>query len=290
MKTLLHMATLAVVAAAALAAGGSPSEAGHHLSAHAGFGHTELEFATAASTVAEGATPSVSVTSSSYQALTIMVDYAVTGGTATAADVTLASGTLTFESGEYSQTLPLAPVNDLLVETNETVVIELSAPTSPGVLGAAVTHTLTITNDDTGSCRGKPATHAGTNGANTINGTAGADVIVAKGGNDTVNGLGGNDLVCAGGGNDTVNGGPGADTLAGEGGDDTLAGAGGGDTLDGGAGGDTLRGGGGKDTLHGQGGADMLAGDAGKGDACDGGPGVDALLPNAGCETVAGVP
>jgi RTX calcium-binding nonapeptide repeat (4 copies)/LVIVD repeat len=87
-------------------------------------------------------------------------------------------------------------------------------------------------------CKGKDATHVGTNGKDNILGTGGNDVIVARGGNDTVNAKGGKDVVCAGGGKDKVRG---------KGGNDKLFGQAGNDNLNGGAGKDRCVGGGGTD-------------------------------------------
>ncbi len=73
-------------------------------------------------------------------------------------------------------------------------------------------------------CQGKPATIAGTDGADDLVGTSGKDVIAAHNGKDEVNGGGGNDTVCGGKGDDTLRGGAANDTLFGEGGDDNLIG------------------------------------------------------------------
>ena len=60
-------------------------------------------------------------------AQTVTVDYSVTGGTATGTgtDYTLASGTLTFNAGTTSQNIDVTVVNDLLNETNETIIVTL---------------------------------------------------------------------------------------------------------------------------------------------------------------------
>jgi hypothetical protein len=87
-------------------------------------------------------------------------------------------------------------------------------------------------------CKGKDATHVGTNGKDNILGTGGNDVIVARGGNDSVNAKGGKDVVCAGGGNDKVRGKGGNDKLFGQAGNDRLNGGGGKDRCVGGGGND----------------------------------------------------
>lgn len=259
--------------------------------------------------------------------VSVTVDYAVTGGTATAADYALAPGTLTFAPGETSQNITVTLLNDLLVESPETVVLTLSNP-SAALAGSKLIHTFTIADDEPRlTCNGKLATRLGTPGSDTIVGTSGDDVIVSRGGNDTVRGLAGNDTICGGHGNDsldggggrdvlvgqagpdTISGGAGRDDLSGGGGSDVIFGRGGNDTVDGGIGADLIRGGGGNDRLDGAGGSDnvrgeggddrvngglgsdRLSGGNGTADRCDGGPGkADVLVKDHGCEVVAGVP
>jgi hypothetical protein len=90
-------------------------------------------------------------------------------------------------------------------------------------------------------CKGKPATHLGTNGRDRLTGTSENDVVVALGGRDRVNTKGGKDLVCAGGGRDRVKGKGANDRLYGQGGGDRLNGGGGRDRCVGGPGRDTIR-------------------------------------------------
>jgi M6 family metalloprotease-like protein len=100
------------------------------------------------STVAEGVAPTVLVSLSQPAATTVTVNYAVTGGTAVSgADYTLPAGTLTFAPGETTKLVPLAFVDDSVVESAETVVLTLSAA-SGATLTANTLHTVTITDDD----------------------------------------------------------------------------------------------------------------------------------------------
>ena len=100
------------------------------------------------STVAEGATPAVLVSLSQPVATPVTVNYAVTGGTAASgADYTLPAGTLTFAPGETTKLVPLALVDDTLVESAKTIVLTLSAANG-ATLTANVQHTVTITDDD----------------------------------------------------------------------------------------------------------------------------------------------
>src|SRR5206468_1693240 len=102
-----------------------------------------------------------------FSGKTVTVDYAVNGGTATGGgvDYTLASGTLSFAPGVTNQNIALAVVNDALNQLNETVLVPLTNPTNT-TLGAIVTHTYTIIDDDppptvTLSLSGSPIAEAG---------------------------------------------------------------------------------------------------------------------------------
>lgn len=86
------------------------------------------------------------------------VDYSVTGGTATdgGTDYTLASGTVVFLANETVGTINISVNNETLFENNETVIITLSNPTNSNLDSTLplagtgfITHTYTITNDDT---------------------------------------------------------------------------------------------------------------------------------------------
>jgi len=107
-------------------------------------------FAAAASTVLESAgTVELAVSLATPATAACTVDYAVTGGTATGGgtDYTLAAGTLSFAPGDTVQTVPLAIVDDAVVDAAETVIVTLSNPVSLQ-LGSVTTHTLTITDND----------------------------------------------------------------------------------------------------------------------------------------------
>ncbi len=109
-------------------------------------------------------------------------------------------------------------------------------------------------------CRGRQATHVGTDGNNVLRGTNGADVFDAGGGNDRIIGLRGNDRVCAGPGRDVVNAGPGDDIVFAD------------------PGNDVARGGAGDDRLLGNNGNDLLDGGAGRRDVANGGDGLDRCI------------
>jgi hypothetical protein len=106
-------------------------------------------FTTNATTVSEGAgTTIVNVRRTGGVAAAATVRYATTNGTATAsADYTARSGLLRFAAGETNKTISVTIVNDLVVDTNETFTVGLSAPTGEAMLDTAVV-TYTISDND----------------------------------------------------------------------------------------------------------------------------------------------
>jgi 6-phosphogluconolactonase (cycloisomerase 2 family) len=97
-----------------------------------------------------GTTPfgfTVSLSNASYQAIT--VGFATADGTATTADsdYTAASGALTIASGTTSQPLTVSVLGDTKFETNETFVVNLTAPTNATILDNQGVGN--VTNDDT---------------------------------------------------------------------------------------------------------------------------------------------
>ncbi|QEH35011.1 Calx-beta domain protein [Aquisphaera giovannonii] len=101
--------------------------------------------------VAEGdsgtTTLNVTVSLSVASSATVTVAYATANGTATAgSDYTAASGTLTFAPGETSKTIAIAVAGDTTDEADETIVVNLSNPTS--AILADSQGVATIRNDD----------------------------------------------------------------------------------------------------------------------------------------------
>ena len=91
------------------------------------------------------ATLTVTLAPTSTQSVTVA--YATANGTATAgSDYVTKSGTLTFAAGVATQTLTVTINGDSAIEPDETVLVNLSAPTN-AVLGDAQ-GVATITNDD----------------------------------------------------------------------------------------------------------------------------------------------
>jgi Ca2+-binding RTX toxin-like protein len=65
------------------------------------------------------------------------------------------------------------------------------------------------------TCKGRPVTILGTDGADVLKGSNQKDVISALGGEDRIDGRGGNDIICGGSGRDLIKGGPGHDKIFG---------------------------------------------------------------------------
>jgi hypothetical protein len=79
----------------------------------------------------------------------VSVDYAVTGGTATAgSDFTPVTGTLLFADQQTAATFTVPILNDTIGEGDETTLLTLTNPTGGAAAGATTTSTLTIVEDD----------------------------------------------------------------------------------------------------------------------------------------------
>jgi len=89
-----------------------------------------------AATVTEGGTLTYSVTKTGAASSTYTVNYGSAGGTATSgSDFTPVSGTLTFSSTETAKTISVATSDDAVVESAETVLMNLTSPSG----GATIT-------------------------------------------------------------------------------------------------------------------------------------------------------
>jgi len=118
----------------------------------------------------------------------VTVAYATANGTATAgSDYTATNGTLTFADGETTMTFNVPVIDDAAVESSENFTVTLSNPTGGATLGAAVTSTVTITDNDSGQTQpgvlsiSQPTVSVGEGAGSvtfTINRTSGSDGIV----------------------------------------------------------------------------------------------------------------
>lgn len=108
-----------------------------------------VQFASAASNVAEGAAGSLELVLDKAAPVEVSVQVQVSGGTASAADYTFQNDvTVTFPAGSTSQTVPLDAVQDALDEDVETVALQLVNP-SPGVLtGVNFVQDVSLVDDD----------------------------------------------------------------------------------------------------------------------------------------------
>ncbi len=89
----------------------------------------------------------IPVNLSAPSASTATVQYNVPGGSASAADYSLSSGTLVFAPGETSKNITLNIVDDTLDEDAETVNVAISSPVGAG-LGTPFTYVHTINDND----------------------------------------------------------------------------------------------------------------------------------------------
>jgi len=95
---------------------------------------------------AEGSPLTFTLTLDKPAVLPITVDYATSDGTATSADYTAASGTVTFAPGESTATVTVPTTDDALDEFDETLTLTLSNPTNASLATASATGT--IVDDD----------------------------------------------------------------------------------------------------------------------------------------------
>jgi len=113
-------------------------------------GATVPSLSIADASVTEGGNLVFTVTRAGATGIAISVNYATANGTAVAgSDYTAASGTLTFAVGETSKTITVATTDDTAVESNETLTIALSNPTSGATLNRTTATGTIIDNDAT---------------------------------------------------------------------------------------------------------------------------------------------
>jgi Ca2+-binding RTX toxin-like protein len=129
------------------------------------------------------------------------VNYATANSTATAgSDYTAAMGTVTFAVGQATATVAVQITDDTLVESSETLTLDLSGGTNVTIGDSQGVGT--INSEDVAPVLASPGTIMGTAAGETISGTLANDLIDALGGNDVVNGRGGADRLTGGAGSD----------------------------------------------------------------------------------------
>ncbi|GAH59393.1 unnamed protein product, partial [marine sediment metagenome] len=110
-----------------------------------------VRFSPSSSNDSEGTSPaSIKVSLNHISTKTVTVDYSATGGTATndSTDYDLDNGSLTFLAGDTVEYITPVIINDTIKESEETIIISLSNPSSNAIIGADTTHTFTINDDD----------------------------------------------------------------------------------------------------------------------------------------------
>ena len=107
---------------------------------------------------AEGAVLVFTVTLSHASSRTVTVDYATQGGTATAgSDYTAASGKLTFNAGDTSQTVQVTVLTDQEDESEETLTLTLSNPSQATLDDATATGAIENGESSSGTQEDPPA-------------------------------------------------------------------------------------------------------------------------------------
>lgn len=109
-----------------------------------------LEFSSATFSVDERAgTAFITVSRTNGKDGAVTVNYATVNGSATSPGFfTAATGTLTFAEGIFTQTIPIAIIDNTLGQVNKSFTINLSAVTGGALLGTRTSTTVTIINDD----------------------------------------------------------------------------------------------------------------------------------------------
>lgn len=132
----------------------------------------------------------------------VSVEYAVTGGSATAgSDFEAVSGTLTFENKETSQTFSITLMDDSSSEGDETVTLTLSSPSGGVSIGSPSTATLTIKDNESSNSSSSSSSSGNTSSTNsngTLSFAADSYLINENSGNLTVT------VIRTGGTNGTV--------------------------------------------------------------------------------------
>ncbi len=131
----------------------------------------EIEYTLATDNGFEDASPALIEVSLNFPVSTdISVDYAVSGGSASGADYSLPGSSVNIVAGNTSANISLNITDDALVETDETVIIDISNP-SAGYLGTITQHTYTINDNDnprTAEFTAMPATGSGDEGTTPV--------------------------------------------------------------------------------------------------------------------------
>ena len=88
------------------------------------------------------------VTRTGSTAGSLAVNYAMSGSATKGADYTDPGGAVTIAAGQASATITIAPLNDAIVESTETVVAQISANPNYNISGSASSATINLLDDD----------------------------------------------------------------------------------------------------------------------------------------------
>lgn len=111
-------------------------------------GPPNVTFASSTNSVDENdGTVSISVTLSTVSGKTVNVPFTVSGSATNSTDYVFAASSITISAGFLSGGVNLNLTNDAIDENNETVIVTLGTP-SNAALGAIITQTTTIVDDD----------------------------------------------------------------------------------------------------------------------------------------------
>jgi chitinase len=153
---------------------------------------------------------SFAVTLSAASSTAVTVAYRTAAGTASTADFTAASGSITFAPGETSKIIKIAILGDGIDEFNERFTVLLGDPVGATIADGTAAGVI-IDDDPTAAAFAADGADAG----RILSGTGLADTLTGAGGADTLSGLGGRDMLEGGAGNDRLAGGTLADMLTG---------------------------------------------------------------------------
>lgn len=104
--------------------------------------------------VTEGGNLVLTVTKTGSTSSSFSVNYTTANGTATVgSDYIAGSGTLTFAAADTTKTITIATINDIAIESSETVLINLSGATGAAIISNA-RGIGTINDNDGGTCSG----------------------------------------------------------------------------------------------------------------------------------------
>jgi hypothetical protein len=114
---------------------------------------SSFNFSSSSFDTVEGAgNATITVTRSGNLGGPATINFSTANGTATAgSDYTAVSGTLSFAINETQKTFNVPIIDDNVVESSETVLLNLSSPTGPAIIGSVNSATLTIRDNDSNS-------------------------------------------------------------------------------------------------------------------------------------------